>query len=347
MRSLSASDCHRSDPRRLSPLSSYWTSDLGRPSVTHSCPSTLYTAIDHSFETPHYSPEPSHQPTLPDSPLLLTESSLFAAEPTPCPIGLTGLSLWAEGMPTFTIPVDALVSSTQPFVHPSPAVVLRIELRLPPIDIPSFPALHGVQGSLTCTMRPSASVRCSTAILVRGQCTSRESNLCTLMSTESTGNDHLETATLLLPDSPLTRSRWLDSSKYFSAQPFGYPPHVHHVPVIASPTSIVQKIIVNEVVLAVIFYDLDRGQCETMPAAKLIGIQKYHTRPERTPSPQSAYHPDSLLPTYTHMPGQCIPRSSLPAQTSLSYALSAINADTSLSATSSYSAAFMMPSLLT
>jgi hypothetical protein len=145
------------------------------------------------------------------------------------------------------------------------------------------------------------------------------------MTAEPSENDQLANVTLLLPDSPLTRSRWLDST---------------------SPTCIVQKIIVNDQVLAVIFYDLDRGQCETTPAAKLIGIQKYHGSPERTPSPQSAYHTDSLLPTYTHMPGQCIPRASLPTHTSLSYALSAINADSSLSGTSSYSATFMMPSLL-
>ncbi|KAF8447997.1 hypothetical protein L210DRAFT_849030 [Boletus edulis BED1] len=324
IRSLSAPDSHRTDPRRLSPLSSYWTCGLTRPPATRSPPSGPYTAIDQTFDfTAHYSPEPSHQPSLSDSPLLFTESSLFSADPSPSPIGLTRLSLWAEGMPSLSLPVDALISSTQPFGQPFQAV-LRIKLHLPPIDVPLFPALHGFQGSITCTMRPSATVRCSTAIFVRGQCTSRESNLCTLMNADSSPIDQLETVTLLLPDSPLSRSRWLDST---------------------SPTCIVQKIIVNDQVLAVIFYDLDRGQCESMPTAKLVAIQKYHTRPERTPSPQSAYHADSLLPTYTHMPGQCIPRSSLPNHTS--YALSAtINADTSLSGTSSYSTAFMMPSLL-
>ena len=339
VRSLSASDAHRTDPRRLSPLSSYWTCDLARPSATHSPPSGSYTAIDHSFDfTSHYSPESSR---LSDSPLLFTDSSLFSAEPSPCLIGLTRLSLWAEGVPTLSLPVDALIYSTQPS-----QAVLRIKLHLPPIDVPSFPALHGFQASITCTMRHCATVRCSTAIFVRGQCTSRESNLCTLMTAESSGNDQVESVTLLLPDSQLSRSRWLDSSKYLSPYPSAHPPHVHHVSLTASPTCIVQKIIANDQVLAVIFYDLDRGQCDTMPAAKLIGIQKYHGRPERTPSPQSAYHTDSLLPTYTHMPGQCIPRASLPTHTSLSYALSAINADSSLPGTSSYSAAFMMPSLL-
>lgn len=209
IRSLSASDTHRSDPRRLSPLSSYWTCDLGRPSATHSSPNVPYTAIDQTLDfTPHYSPEPG----LSDSPLLFTDSSLFPADPSPSSIGLTRFSLWAEGMPTLSLPVDALIPPTQPSQQPSQAV-LRIRLHLPPIDVPSFPALHGFQGSITCTIQPTATVRCSTTIFVRGQCTSREGNLCTLMTTESSGNDQLGSVTLLLPDSPLSRSRWLDSSE--------------------------------------------------------------------------------------------------------------------------------------
>lgn len=206
VRSVSASDA-----RRLSPLSSYWTSGP----ATQSCPNTLYTA------TLHYSPD-SHQPTLPDSPLVFAESSLFAAEP--CPTGLASLSLWAEGMASFVLPVDALASPTQPLAQPSPAVVLRIKLHLPPIDVPAFPALHGVHASFTCTIRPCAAVRCATSVLVRGQCTSRESNLCTLLSAESAAHDQLQSATLLLPDSPLTRSRWLDAGKSFSA-----PSSRHHL----------------------------------------------------------------------------------------------------------------------
>ncbi|KAF9227962.1 hypothetical protein BS17DRAFT_774545 [Gyrodon lividus] len=327
VRSFSTSECHRTDARRLSPLaSSCWTSDLGRPTATQSCPTELYTALGQAFDfTLQYSPEASQQPNLSDSPLLFTESSLFSTEPLPCPVGLTRLSLWAEGMSTFSLPVDALVSSTQPLAQSAPAIALRIKLHLPPIDAPRSPALHGFQGSVTCTVRPSSSIRCSTTVLVRNQCISRESHYCSLMTAEPTGHDQLESVTLLLPDSPLSRSRWLDST---------------------SPTCIVQKIIVNEEVVAVIFYDLDRGQCESMPSAELSGVQKYHGRAERTPSPLAAYHTDSLLPSCIPAPGQCIPRSSLPIQTSLSYALTSINADASPRGTSSYSAAFMMPSLL-
>jgi hypothetical protein len=328
VRSFSASECHRTDARRLSPLaSSSWTSDLGRPTASQSCSTELYTAVGQAFDfLSQYSPELCQQPSISDSPLLFTESSLFSAEPAPCPVGLTRLSLWAEGMPTLGLPVDALVSSAQPLSQSPPAVVLRIKLHLPPIDAPCSPALHGFQGSVTCTVRPSSSIRCSTTVLVRSQCVSRESNYCTLMIAESTGNDQLESVTLLLPDSPLSRSRWLDST---------------------SPTCIVQKIIVNEEVVAVIFYDLDRGQCENMPSAELSGVQKYHDRAERTPSPLTAYHADSLSPSCTQTPGQRIPRSSLPTQTSLSYALSPVNTDSSPRGMSSYSAAFMMPSLLT
>ncbi|KAH7889729.1 hypothetical protein F5I97DRAFT_1801027 [Phlebopus sp. FC_14] len=290
-----------------------------------SAPTELYTAFSQGFElASQYSPEAFQQP-LSDSPLLFTESSLFSAEPTPCPVGLTRLSLWAEGMPNYTLAVGALVSSAHPSSQSPSPVALRIRLHLPPIDAPCSPALHGFQGSITCTTRPSSSIRCSTTVLVRSQCIERESNYCSLMTMDPTGHDLLESVTVLLPDSPLSRSRWLDAT---------------------SPTYIVQKIIVNEEVVAVIFYDLDRGQCQNMPGAELSGVQKYPVRAERTPSPLSAYHTDSPLPSYVHAPGHCsIPRSSLLPQTSVSYALSPANANSSPHGTTSYSGSFTMPSL--
>ncbi|KIK95891.1 hypothetical protein PAXRUDRAFT_826554 [Paxillus rubicundulus Ve08.2h10] len=324
VRSFSASECHRTETRRLSPLaSSCWTSDIGRPTATQSCPNDLYTAVGQAFDFDlQCSPDVPQHLNLSDSPLPFIESSLFSAESTPCPVGLIGFSLWAEGMPTFSLPVDALTSSAQPLTQCAPAIALRIKLRLPPIGAPRSPALHGFQGSVTCAVRPSSSIRCSTTVLVRSQYVSRESNYCSLMTAQPTGYDQLESVTVLLPDSPLTRSRWLDST---------------------SPTCIVQKIIVNEEVVAVIFYDLDRGQYENMPSAELSGVQKYHGSAERTPSPLAAYHTDSLLPSCTRTPGQCIPRSSHPTQTSLSYALSSVIADSSPRGASSYSATLMMP----
>lgn len=156
----------------------------------------------------------------------------------------------------------------------------------------------------------------------------------------------LETTTLLLPDSALSRSRWLDFSKSLVFQPSEQLPHVQHVFVVASPTRIIQKLFINDELLAVFFYDLDRGQCENMPFVELNGVKKYLARVEKPPSPLATYHADSQLPTYTHAHGQCIPRASLPAQTSLSYALSPVNTNTTSRSMAPYVSTYMTPSLL-
>ncbi|KAL4067592.1 hypothetical protein J3A83DRAFT_4189377 [Scleroderma citrinum] len=185
--------------------------------------------------------------------------------------------------------------------------------------------LHGFQGSITCIAQPSSAFRCSTSVLVRNQCVSQEIGFCSLVTVESTAHDLMETVTLLLPDSSLSRSRWLDST---------------------SPTRIMQKIFANDEVVAVLSYDLDRGQCENMPSAELSIAKKYPSRADKIPSPLATYHTDSNLPTYTHSAGQCIPRASLPTQTSLSYALSPGNTNATSAGMSSYAAVYMTPSLL-
>jgi len=113
--------------------------------------------------------------------------------------------------------------------------------------------------------------------------------------------------------------------------------------VVASPTRIVQKVFANDEVVAVLSYDLDRGQYENTPSVELSAVKNYPSRAEKIPTPVTTYHADSNLPTYTHSPGQCIPRATLPAQTTLSYALSP---NTTSSGMSSYAAVYMTPSLL-
>jgi hypothetical protein len=81
---------------------------------------------------------------------------------------------------------------------------------------------------------------------------------------------------------------------------------------------IVQKIIVDEQAIAVIYYDLDRGQCENMPSAELVGFQKFAGH---TDTVQSLLMSDAFVPNYTHTPGHCIPRAIHATQTSLSHAL--------------------------
>ncbi|KAG0707803.1 hypothetical protein DFH29DRAFT_796035 [Suillus ampliporus] len=209
---------------------------------------------------------------------------------------LTGLSLWAEGMQPANVPVDALSSRTQPADLGASVVALRVKLHLPPIEAPYSPALHGFQGSITCDAPSTSSIRCSTAVFVRNQCVSRESSYCSVIATDSVGPEVLDHITLLLPDSQLTCSRWLDPNMQ---------------------ACIVQKIVVDEQVIAVIYYDLDRGQCENLPSVELTGFQKYTDHVDNAQVPTTA----AFIPSYTYTPRHCIPRTVHVAPTSLSHAL--------------------------
>lgn len=200
----------RVESRRLSPLATAcWTSDVSPASSLQSCPAELYNPLSEPMTT-RTQLTSTAQPSLVDSPLVFSESSLSVDRLTK----LTRLSLWAEGMQPCTIPIDSLVPSTQPSsVHSVSAVALYVKLHLPPIDAPCSPGLHGFQGSITCTAQPSSTFRCSTSVFVRNQCVSQEIGFCSLVTVEPTVHNIVETASLLLPDSSLSRSRWLDSSE--------------------------------------------------------------------------------------------------------------------------------------
>ena len=83
-------------------------------------------------------------------------------------------------------------------------------------------------------------------------------------------------------------------------------------------TYIVQKIIVDEQAIAVIYYDLDRGQCENLPSAELVGFQKIAGHADNAPSQLMG---DAFTPSYTHTAGHCIPHAVNTTHTSLSHAL--------------------------
>jgi len=111
--------------------------------------------------------------------------------------------------------------------------------------------------------------------------------------------------TASLPESELTRCRWLDSSKQ---------------------TSIYQRVVVDNDTMAVIVYDLDRSFCDNSPFAEVVGFQKYRVNSEKPQSPP----PVSPAPSYSNYnytfasQTHCIPRTRYPEQTSLSCALTPI-----------------------
>ena len=221
-RSMSTSQIAFAEQRRLSPLASSWTPDTSvRSATSQSCPKLPYTATytDLDSNRGYERHMLAADPILPDlllsgSPRIYDSPSLFSTSvPLSCPPILTQLSLWAEGMQPAAVQVDALSSSTQPADFGSSVVALRVKLHLPPIDALCSPAFHGFQGSITCNAPRNTNIRCATAVFVRNQCASRESNYCSVISTDATGHEELDTITLLLPESPLSGSRWLDFSE--------------------------------------------------------------------------------------------------------------------------------------
>lgn len=219
-----------------------------------------------------------------------------------------------------TVPVDALSSPTQPADLNASVVALRVKLRLPPIEAPYSPALHGFQGSVTCDAPRTSSIRCSTAVFVRNQCVSRESSYCSVIAADATGPEVLDHITLLLPDSQLTRSRWMD-------------PNLQ--------TCIIQKIVVDEQVIAVIYYDLDRRQCENLPSVELTGFQKYTSHADTAQVPTTS---GAFIPSYTGAPGHSIPRTIHATQTSLSHALTPPSTDFFLQAVPFHESSYIMSS---
>lgn len=318
------------DQRRLSPLaSSLWTPDMSvRSTASQSCPNVPYTATrsDPDFNRGYErlnqamltADQISSDLLLSNSPRIQNSSTLFSCTLRP-PI-LTGLSLWAEGMQPATVPVDALSSQTQPADLNASVVALRVKLRLPPIEAPYSPALHGFQGSITCDAPRTSSIRCSTAVFVGNQCTSRESSYCSVIAADATGPEVLDRITLLLPDSQLSRSRWMDPNMQ---------------------ACIIQKIVVDEQVIAVIYYDLDRRQCENLPSVELTGFQKYTSHADTAQVPTTN---GTFIPNYTYTPGHSIPRTIHATPTSLSHALTPPSTDSSLRAVQFHGPPYMMSS---
>jgi hypothetical protein len=115
------------------------------------------------------------------------------------------LSLWADGMQPFTIPIQ----------HQSGLpVTLRIRLRLSSIDdVHSPPTLHGFHGAVTLSAPWTSTAHCITKVYPNNICVAEETGLLQVLSTNSSQPGGSQTVQAFLPESPLSRSRWLDASK--------------------------------------------------------------------------------------------------------------------------------------
>jgi len=168
------------------------------------------------------------------------------------------ISLWADGMQPFVVPA----ATTSPIAL-QPTTTLRLKLRLSSIDdIRSPQTLHGFHATVTLAAPWSSVAECITKVFANGICISQESGSLQLLSSSTTIAENLMVQAFL-PESPLSRSRWLDPT---------------------IQTSITQHIVVDNVLLAVVTYDLDRKDNMGNPSVELIDIQRRSPHDQNIPS---------------------------------------------------------------
>jgi hypothetical protein len=198
----------------------------------------------------------------------------------------SSLFLHANGMTPFSVKVDALA-------HPStqmlPPFTLRIKLCVPTMNDPRAPpTFHGFLAGVALDSVWSASARCTTKVY--------ENNVIVADDTGLLSITHISVGTVnaVLPESPLTRCRWLN--------------HVY-------PVTITQEIVVDDETLLFVIYELDRrnANADYMPSATLLGYQKYRAG-EKSNSPMATVSPSpsTNLPPHATPYGRPPPHHSLP-----------------------------------
>jgi hypothetical protein len=114
--------------------------------------------------------------------------------------------LLADGMTPFSIHVDALLASQSR----RPWLALKMKLCITSVDdIRSPSTLHGFAGSICLSGAWANSGKCITKVYVGNVCISEE------VGTLGVSNIEVGRVTAILPDSSLTRCRWLNACGYY------------------------------------------------------------------------------------------------------------------------------------
>lgn len=157
---------------------------------------------------PSYTP-PSPLASFADQPQM-SHHAFLAPPPMspPMPIRLSSIDLYAEGMAPFTFSIASILAN-HPSDQPAPRLIIQIKIRLPSIDdVNGFPTLHGILGAVTFTRPWVTSTSCITDVYAAGVHHSRENVELQPVSVEPC-------VSATLPESELTRCRWLDACTCF------------------------------------------------------------------------------------------------------------------------------------
>jgi len=126
---------------------------------------------------------------------------------------VTSLFLQAEGMTPFSVKVDAFAQPTQAV---QPPFTLRIRLGVPVlVDTRSLPTFHGFHSLISLEQVWSSTGKCITKVYANGACISEEAG-----SLDVT-HINIGTVNASLPESSLSRCRWIDPCEHAISIIFG------------------------------------------------------------------------------------------------------------------------------
>lgn len=285
------------------------------PGSLYGVPMPSSTSHHHNHlaaHSPSTSPVGNYQHHLPDPLYSNPSTTSTSSYPRGYPQNrVTTLYLYAEGMTPFSVNVDALGqqssssgsgtnSSNSP--RPASAYGLRIKLSVPMVNDPrSPPLLHGFTASVAiATNMWSGNAKCVTKVLngASNTCFLEESDALQVSYIGNGGAVHA-----MLPESNLSRCRWLDPSK-FVFPTSGWllimliPIFFHNLSCPDTSSTLTQELIVDDQVLLYLIYDLDRKN-GFMPSAEFLGFQQY--RPDKMMMNSSSSSPATfgMVPSTT------------------------------------------------
>lgn len=179
------------------------------------------------------------------------------------PTRVRAIRLTANGMSPFVIRTDALIPPNLPYEP----LQLKIRLSLSNThDVNYLPTFHGFSASICFSLAWSSSAKCITKTCVGSTIVSED--IAALEVADMTQG----AVNVFIPESHLNRCRWLDPRMSPNS------PHnqcLFPLICIGSATTILQEIIIDDVSLLSIIYELDRTSGNPVPSAQFIGFLKY------------------------------------------------------------------------
>jgi hypothetical protein len=176
-------------------------------------------------------------------------------------------------------------------------------------DGDSLPALHGFHGTVTFNAHWPSNAKCVTKVYAGKACISEETENLHLVASSPSTTDGCRLTGFLPPESSLSRCRWLERE----------PPHdqVCMFPVRShshSALHIAQEFTLNDELLAIVHYGLDRKSSKGSPAAQLasfsgddsidgVAVTRTPTTPSMYPYPTSYNLAQSPHSNVSRFPG--------------------------------------------